>query len=147
MEKSVEQVKLEKQILEYTALVLAPEDNIGLLGNQPKLRKIREAYKAGSLSEQDLDLVLTNLAATLEGQSESFSSLDQFVKTAFPNVNKPRVKVEKPVLSQAEQLAVIKGVLGEKKTTKYTGPRKKKVKKEDKIDMSCLPASLRHLVK
>ena len=144
MNKSVEQVKLEKQILEYTALVLAPEDNIGLLGHQPKLRKIRQAFKSGSISESDLDIVLTNLASTLEGKSESFTSLDQFVRSKF---DAPKAKVERPIPTQAEQLAIIKGVLGEKKTS-YTGPRRKSaVKKEDKVDYSVLPASLRHLVK
>ena len=142
-EKTPEQVKLEKTIEEYIKMVTDRADNIGLMGHQPRLRKIRESYHNGELSNSDLILVLTALAQELGGEAEPYKSVQDFANHAFKDMNweKP---APKPQLTAAEQAAAIKDILGDKKKSK---PRKKAEPKPIVINKAALPEHLRHLAK
>ena len=142
MDKSPEQVRLEKQLAEYTDAVVSKEDNIGLMGHQPTLRKIRKAWHNQELTESDLKLVLTKLARDLNGGDEPFKSAKHFYHEAFRGMK--RQKLNPSVLSALEQAALVKDILPSKK--KPSGPRKKKAIKQESINVNALPAHLRHLV-
>lgn len=142
MDKSPEQVRLEKQLAEYTNAVVSKEDTIGLMGYQPTLRKIRKAWHNQELSESDLKIVLTRLAQDLDGQSETFKSAKHFYHEAFRGTKAQ--KLNPSVLSALEQAALVRDILPSKK--KSAAPRKKKVIKQEPINKNALPTHLRHLV-
>lgn len=141
MNKSPEQVRLEKQITEYINVVVKKENTIDLMGYQPTLKKIRKAWHNQELNEAELRLVLTKLAQDLGGEAETFKSAKHFYHEAFNGIKAP--KLNPKTLSAIEQTSLIKDILPQKK--KYTGPRQKKVIKEQPINKSALPAHLRHL--
>jgi hypothetical protein len=146
--RTPEQVRLEKQVLEYTTLVIDPQDNIGLLGYQPRLRKIRQAWQDQDLSFKDLTVVLTSLAKELDGESEPFKDKDHFARYAWGDLLKKyhdRQEEPKPALSQAEQAAIIQSVMGDKKKKKRSSAPKQPKKVE--IDVNALPAHLRKFAK
>ena len=141
MNKTPEQVRLEKQVAEYTDAVVRKEDIIGLMGHQPTLKNIREAWHNEELSELELKFVLTKLAQKLNGEPEPFKSAKHFYREIFKNIKAQELN---PIaLSAIEQAALIKDILPQKK--KYSSPRKKKVIKQEPINKSVLPAHLRHL--
>jgi hypothetical protein len=142
MELSPEEVRLIKQIEEYTKLVTDPTDLIGLCGNQPTLTKIRSAYQNKEITSEELTLVLTKLAQDLAGQEEPFDEAKEVYRYMFPQDLKP--ELNSIVLSAAEQVIAIKGILPKKKS--YSGPRKKKEKPVISINKTVLPAHLQHLV-
>lgn len=136
-----EQVKQIKTINELRSAVKSDKDYIGLMGNQPSLRKIRVAYKASEISDQELELVLTALYNTTGGQPEPFKSAKDFYNKMFKG-QLPSKPEPKPELTAVEQAMAIEAILGPKEK-KYSGPRRKPVKKEVKIDVSVLPPELR----
>lgn len=135
-----EQVKQIKTINELRAAVKSDHDHIGLMGNQPSLRKIRTAYQADEISDTELELVLTALYNTTGGEPEPFKDAKDFYNEVFAGTL-PTKKKFTPTLSVAEQAAAIKDIMPQKK--KYSGPRRKAKKKEVKIDVSVLPPELR----
>lgn len=141
-----EEAKHLRIIREYTELVTSSANHLGLCGYQPKLTKVREAYQAGQVSDSDLQLVLNNLAIDLQGEAESFRDKKHAWSYMFGDT-KLTTKPSPIVLSIAEQAIAIKDILGDDLKKKYTGPRRKAVKKTEAINVSALPEALRHLVK
>lgn len=128
---------------ELLEAVKSPTNIIGLMGHQPSLKKVRQAYDNNEINEQELAEVLQELAETIKDQ-ESFKSKEDLFRHMFPNPTKSITKTI-PNLTQEEQLAYIKSTMPEKK--KYSGPRKKAApKKVVTIDVSLLPPELRGLL-
>jgi hypothetical protein len=131
------------QVDEYLKAILQPQDIIGLMGHQPSLRKIREAWHAGELTEEDLMIAVDYLATTLKGHPESFKDINEFVKLYWSDLVELAHNKERPKLSTDEQRDLIKRVLGDKK--KRTVSKPKPQPKAEPIDSSKLPPHLRHL--
>ena len=143
MDKSPQQSRLEKQVKEYASLVKDNLDNIGLTGNQPTLRKIRSAWHKQEINEQDLNTILVDLAKKLDGEGEVYKDHKEVYKYMFGK-NLKKQKLNPVTLSAAEQAAAIVRIMPSKK--KSLSPRKKKVKKEETINKSAIPAHLQHLL-
>ena len=138
-----EEAFLKGVISEYTDAVKAPTNIIKLMGYQPTLLNIRIAYQAGGMSNEDLYLILANLANTLRGGPESFRDLKHFVSYAWPELaTYTPTKIE--IASKQDQVAIVKEMFKDDKP-KYTGPRKKATPKPIAINADDLPAQFRHL--
>ena len=141
-----EQARHQRIMREYTELVTAKKNLIGLCGYQPTLTKIRKAYQADKISDSDLQLVLNNVAITLGGEAEPFENKEQAWAYMFKD-SKPEPK--KPTPSIEEQRILVRAINAkyDEPKKKYSGPRRKPKKKVEPINVAALPASLRHLAK
>lgn len=144
-DKTPEQVKLEKTVLEYTELVTNPINNIGLIGHQPRLQKIRKAWHSKKLTHQELGLVLTSLAQTLNGEQEAFKSKEKFREYLGTRHKVAIIDELPPSLTESEQITKIQDILGDKpkKRKKFAPKQPKKVE----ININHLPESLRHIAR
>ena len=147
-ELTYEEAKQIRIVKEYRVLVTAKRNDLGLCGYQPTLNKVRTAYQANEITESDLDIVLNSLAQSLQGESEAFKSKKHALEYMFGKQLKraaAQPTLSPVVLSAIEQCAVVKDLMPKKKA--YTGPRRKKEKKVETINVSALPAHLQHLAK
>lgn len=136
--KTPEQVRLEKQVMEYVTLVIDPENNIDLLGHQPRLHNIRKAWQDKQINIQELGIVLTALAKDLDGEAETFKSIKEFKHLYWSDL--PKKRQEKRHLTTAEQTSLISNILKDKTKTAKRAPSKPK---KIEVDLDALPAHLR----
>ena len=136
-----EQVREIKTVSDYRAAVKSERDYIGLMGYQPTLRRIRESYHNGQVTEQELEVLLVALYKKTDGEAEPFKSAKHFYHEMFAGKKKTQ-QPEKPKLSAAEQAELIKDIMPKKKKTKKHDA-KPKPKKQVNIDPSLLPEELR----
>ena len=131
---------MKKVIQEYKEAVTSPTNYIGLMGYQPTLSNIRDAYQSSSITEEELDQVLVALYQKTQGEPEPFKSKKHMMRTVFGDASLSKDQTES--LTQQDQLAAIQSIMGEQK--KSTPRIKKEVKPS--INVDALPANLRHLV-
>ena len=149
------EVKIERVTADYIQLVKADKNMIGLIGHQPRLQKIRKAYKSGYLTDEHLEQVVVVLVKkyyeyypTSDGYQEPYNNIKEFFEVLKPGlVPSPK----KQDLTKEQSRDIIRALLEKhdpkaaKKAAKKFKAKMKRKASTPKIDATALPAHLRSL--